>query len=38
MLAEAFHLNDIKRLASLVRSYHRRRKRMASRYIQMLKR
>jgi hypothetical protein len=38
MLADAFNLNDIKRLASLVRSYHRRRKRMAGRYIQMLKR
>ena len=38
ILEDAFNLNDVKRMASLVRSYHRRRTRMASRYIQMLKR
>ncbi|GLV25841.1 GntR family transcriptional regulator [Sphingobium sp. Cam5-1] len=37
MLTDAFNLEDIKSLTSLVRSYHRRRKRKASRYVQVLK-
>jgi DNA-binding GntR family transcriptional regulator len=37
MLTDAFNLEDFKSLTSLVRSYHRRRKRKASRYIQVLK-